>query len=38
MTSPLRVLHLENDVADAELVRDTLAVEGIACDVTRVET
>ena len=38
MTSPLRILHLEDDVADAELVRDTLEMDGIACEVTRVET
>jgi PAS domain S-box-containing protein len=38
MSSPLRILHLEDDVADAVLVRDTLEMNGIACDVTRVET
>ena len=38
MGSSLRILHLEDDVADAELVRDTLRLEGIASDVTRVET
>jgi len=38
MSSPIHVLHVENDAADAELVQDTLAMEGIACDVTRVET
>jgi PAS domain S-box-containing protein len=38
MSSPIHVLHVENDAADAELVRDTLAMEGIVCDVTRVET
>jgi CheY-like chemotaxis protein len=35
---PLRILHVEDNVADAELVQGTLAMEGIACDVTRVET
>ena len=38
MTSPLRILHLENDAADAELVEDTLTADGVASDVTRVET
>jgi PAS domain S-box-containing protein len=38
MSSRLSILYLEDDVADAELVRDTLEAEGIACDVTRVET
>jgi PAS domain S-box-containing protein len=38
MNSRLRILHLENDVADAELVQETLAMEGLACDMTRVET
>jgi PAS domain S-box-containing protein len=36
--SPLRILHLEDDPKDAELVRATLEGEGLACDVTRVET
>ena len=34
----IRILHLEDDVADAELVRETLESEGVTCDVTRVET
>jgi PAS domain S-box-containing protein len=38
MSFRLHILHLEDDVADAALVRDTLEMEGIACDVTRVET
>jgi PAS domain S-box-containing protein len=38
MQSPLRILHLEDDAADAELVRDTLEVEGIACHIARVES
>lgn len=28
MSSPLRILCLENDLADAELVQDTLETEG----------
>jgi CheY-like chemotaxis protein len=38
MNSPLRILYLEDDVADAELTQDTLEMGGLACDVTRVET
>ena len=38
MNSLLRVLHLEDDVQDAELMRATLEVEGIQAELTRVET
>jgi CheY-like chemotaxis protein len=38
MSRPLRVLYLEDDIADAELARDTLELDGFVCDVTRVET
>jgi signal transduction histidine kinase len=38
MTQPLRVLHLEDDPHDAELVQATLAAEGLACQVVRVDT
>jgi PAS domain S-box-containing protein len=38
MNFPLRVLYLENDVAAAELVQDTLEKDGIACVLNRVET
>jgi PAS domain S-box-containing protein len=38
MHSPLRILHLEDDSNDAELVEEMLAADGIACHVTRVET
>ncbi|MGH8101973.1 MAG: PAS domain-containing protein, partial [Chthoniobacterales bacterium] len=38
MHSPLRVLHLEDNLADTELVQARLEGEGIACEVTRVET
>ena len=38
MKSPLRILYLEDDPRDAELVRETLAIGGIRCQVTRVET
>jgi len=37
MSSPLRILCLENDLADAELLQDTLETEGLACKLTRVE-
>jgi PAS domain S-box-containing protein len=38
MKSPLRVLQLEDDPRDAELVQEKLAADGIACEITRVET
>jgi PAS domain S-box-containing protein len=38
MKSPLRVLLLEDDPRDAELVQEKLASDGIACEMTRVET
>jgi PAS domain S-box-containing protein len=38
MKSPLRILHLEDDPRDAELVRETLETGGIVCHVARVET
>jgi PAS domain S-box-containing protein len=38
MSSRLRILFLENDVLDAEIVQDTLDKEGIGCEATRVET
>src|ERR1700751_249871 len=38
MKLPLRVLYLEDDIRDAELVQDTLAADGITCTVRRVET
>src|SRR6202158_1211659 len=38
MKSLLRILHLEDDPRDAELVQETLANDGISCHITRVET
>src|ERR1700730_6090217 len=38
MKSPLRILYLEDNPRDAELVQETLAMEGITCHVARVET
>lgn len=36
--SPLRILYLEDDPKDAELVKAMLETEGVVCQVTRVET
>jgi hypothetical protein len=36
MNSPLRILYLEDDPGDAELVQETLAVEELPCQLTRV--
>src|ERR1700682_2777181 len=38
MRSPLRILSLEDDPKDAELVEEKLAIDGISSYVTRVET
>lgn len=38
MSSPLRILLLEDDPHDAELVQGLIESEGIPCDITRVET
>ncbi len=38
MKSPLRILYLEDDPQDAELVQAMLETEGVVCLVTRVET
>ncbi len=38
MKSPLRILHLEDEPLDAELVKSALAGESIACNMLRVET
>jgi PAS domain S-box-containing protein len=34
----LRILHLEDDRYDAELIQATLESEGVGCDVTRTDT
>jgi len=34
----LRILHLEDDPKDAELIQSTLEAEGILCDITCVDT
>ncbi len=36
LKTPLRILHLEDNFADAELVRSTLAEGGIVCSITLV--
>lgn len=38
MNQRLRILHLEDDAIDAELVQSTLAAEGMDCEVTLVST
>src|SRR3984885_15552991 len=38
MRGDLHILSLEDDPMDAELVRETLASDGIECQITRVET
>jgi PAS domain S-box-containing protein len=38
MRHPLRILSIEDDPKDTELIQDLLATEDIACEVTRVDT
>jgi PAS domain S-box-containing protein len=38
MKTAIRILHLEDNAQDAELVHARLAAEGLVCDVLRVET
>src|ERR1700692_1568481 len=38
MRNPLRILSIEDDPKDAELIQDLLATAGIVCEVTRVDT
>jgi signal transduction histidine kinase/CheY-like chemotaxis protein len=38
VTSSLRILLLEDDTADAELIQELLEAEHVVCEVTRVET
>jgi formate hydrogenlyase transcriptional activator len=35
--SPLQILLLEDDARDAELVQELLEIEGLVCEITRVE-
>lgn len=36
MKAPIRILHLEDDLADAQLVREELREAGISCEMVRV--
>jgi PAS domain S-box-containing protein len=38
MTSPLRILLLEDSTSDAELIQELLEVEHFVCEITRVQT
>src|SRR5580700_2104422 len=38
MPHPLRILSIEDDPKDAELIHDLLETEGIVCEVTRVDS
>jgi len=38
MQEPLRILSIEDDPKDTQLIRDLLETEGIVCEVTRVDT
>src|SRR5579863_2270425 len=38
MRQPLRILSLEDDPNDAELIQETLEADGIACELVRVDT
>ncbi|MFN7945269.1 MAG: response regulator [Blastocatellia bacterium] len=38
MTVPLRVLHVEDDPLDSELIQNHLRADGIECELVRVET
>ena len=38
MNHPLRILYLEDEAKDAELVQVMLVTQGFSCHVTRVET
>ena len=37
MKSTLRILHLEDDLNDAELIKSTLQARGINCTIARVQ-
>ncbi len=37
MHTPLKILHLEDSILDAELISETLAQEGVACESVRVD-
>jgi len=36
--APIAILSIEDDPKDAKLIQDLLETEGVACEVTRVDT
>jgi hypothetical protein len=38
MNTVIRILHLEDNAQDAELVHARLTAEGLTCDMLRVDT
>jgi signal transduction histidine kinase len=38
INSTLRILYLEDDAGDAELIQETLATDGVRCELVRVDT
>jgi len=38
MAQPARILYLEDNLSDVELVRARFAAEGIACEIVGVQT
>jgi two-component system cell cycle sensor histidine kinase/response regulator CckA len=38
LNNPLRILHLEDDLLDRELVEATLAEAGVSCKIRHVDT
>jgi signal transduction histidine kinase/DNA-binding NarL/FixJ family response regulator len=38
MRQPLRILSVEDDLKDTDLIQDLLETEGIVCEITRVDT
>jgi len=38
MNSRSQLLYLEDDLADVQLLQDALQTDGLACDITRVDT
>lgn len=38
MKSPLQILHIEDNVTDAELIKELLSQEGISCNIVRVDS
>ena len=38
MNSPMRILHLEDNRSDAELIKEALGAEGFTVEVARVDS